>query len=80
MGEEAISRIWRSGIRYVEGVGITPHYDAEVILRHFEAIASIMDMPEEAYQHKQAVVVELNRLVTKRIHNAGVERSEKKAS
>ena len=81
MKDESVSRIWRSGIRYVEGVGMTPHYDAEVILRHFEAIASIMDMPEDAYQHKQAVVVELNRLVTKRIHSATsqTDRSDKKA-
>ncbi len=68
LGDETVQRIWTSALRYIEGVGITPRFDAEVILRHFEAIAAIMDMPEEAFSHRQAVAKDLERLVTKRIH------------
>ena len=79
LGDEAISGIWSSAIRYVEGVGMTPNYSPEVILRHFEAIAAIMDMPEEAYMHRQTLVRDLEKLVTKRIHAYELNLERRKA-
>lgn len=69
IGDKTVSEIWRSAQRYIEGVGMTPHYDPKVILRHFEGIAAIMEMPRSDAVHRQALVKDLNRLVKKKIHS-----------
>ncbi len=68
MGDEYISQVWKSVLRYIEGVGMSPNYDAQVILRHFEAITVMLEMPPSADPHRETVVKDLNRLVTKKIH------------
>ena len=68
LGDDAIADIWKSAQRYVEGVGMTPSFNTEVILRHFQAIAVIMDTPDDSLQLRATVVRDLERLVTKRIH------------
>lgn len=80
LNDEVINRIWASAIRYIEGVGMTPHYSAEVILRHFEGIAAIMDMPQEAYAHRQTLIRDLEKLVTKRIHAYELDLGEDRKS
>ncbi len=69
LGDKTVSEVWRSAQRYIEGVGMTPYYDAKVILRHFEAIAVVMDIPKTNVAHRQSLVKDLNRLVTKKIHS-----------
>ncbi|MBB36904.1 MAG: response regulator [Hirschia sp.] len=68
LGDDVISRIWRSAIRYIEGIGMSPNYSPDVIMRHFEAVAAIMDMPQESFNHRQALANDLEKLVSKRIH------------
>ena len=68
LDDTILSRIWSSAIRYIEGVGMTPNYSAEVILRHFEAVGVIMDLPRDAQKHRNAIAKDLERLVSKRIH------------
>ena len=72
VGDETIARVWTSGVRYVEGVGMTDHYDLDVIRYHFQTIGRILDMPEEEAHHRVAVANELERLVTKKIQGIGV--------
>lgn len=69
IGDKTVSDIWRSAQRYIEGVGMTPTYDAKVILRHFEAIAAVMEIPKDNYLARQTLVKDLDRLVTKKIHS-----------
>jgi CheY-like chemotaxis protein len=68
LGDDTIVRVWSCAIRYIEGVGMTDTYDIEVVKFHFQAIARIIDMPDEAFLHRSAVASELDRLVTKKIH------------
>ncbi len=70
LGDDTIMRVWNTAIRYIEGVGMTDTYDTEVMKYHFQTIAVILDMPEEAFQHRTAVAAELERLVSKKIHSA----------
>jgi CheY-like chemotaxis protein len=70
LGDEIIQRVWATALRYIEGVGMTQYYDVEVVKYHFQTIAAILDMPEEAYLHRTAVANELDRLVAKKIHAA----------
>jgi CheY-like chemotaxis protein len=70
LGDEIIMRVWNTALRYIEGVGMTDTYDIEVVKYHFQTISSILSMPEEAFLHRTAVANELERLVTKKIHNA----------
>ena len=70
LGDDIIVRVWNTALRYIEGVGMTDTYDVEVVKYHFQTIASILDMPEEAFLHRTAVANELERLVTKKIHSA----------
>lgn len=69
LGDEIIQRVWTSALRYIEGVGMTDIYDVEVVKHHFQTIASILDLPDEAFVHRAAVVTELERLVSKKIHS-----------
>jgi CheY-like chemotaxis protein len=75
LGDEIIKRVWSTALRYVEGVGMTDTYDIDVVKYHFQTIAIILDMPQEAFVHRAAVATELERLVAKKIHSA----HEKKA-
>ncbi|MDP3738577.1 MAG: response regulator, partial [Hyphomonadaceae bacterium] len=70
LGDEIIGRVWNTALRYIEGVGMTDTYDIEVVKYHFQTIAIILDMPEEAYLHRTSVANELERLVNKKIHSA----------
>lgn len=70
LGDEIIVRVWSTALRYIEGVGMTDTYDVEVVKYHFQTIASILSMPEEAFLHRTAVATELERLVAKKIHSA----------
>jgi CheY-like chemotaxis protein len=71
IGDEVISRVWQAAMRYIEGVGMTESYDAEVVRYQFQTIARIIDMPEEAFIHRTAVANELDRLVAKKIQPVG---------
>jgi CheY-like chemotaxis protein len=70
LGDEIIVKVWNTALRYIEGVGMTDTYDVEVIKYHFQTIVAIIAMPEEAFLHRTAVAVELERLVAKKIHAA----------
>jgi CheY-like chemotaxis protein len=78
LGDDIIMRVWNTALRYIEGVGMTDTYDVEVVKYHFQTIASILAMPEEAFLHRTAVANELERLVAKKIHNAHEKSGEKK--
>jgi len=78
LGDDIIMRVWNTALRYIEGVGMTDTYDVEVVKYHFQTIASILAMPEEAFLHRTAVANELERLVAKKIHNAHEKTAEKK--
>ncbi len=68
LGDDIIVRVWNTALRYIEGVGMTDSYDVDVIKHHFQTIASILAMPEEAFLHRTSVANELDRLVNKKIH------------
>ncbi len=70
LGDEVIVKVWSTALRYIEGVGMTDTYDIEVVKYHFQTIAIILDMPEEAFLHRASVANELERLVNKKIHSA----------
>ncbi len=70
LGDDTIVRVWNSALRYIEGVGMTDTYDIDVVKYHFQTIAIILDMPEEAFIHRTSVANELDRLVNKKIHSA----------
>jgi CheY-like chemotaxis protein len=70
LGDDIIVRVWSTSLRYIEGVGMTDTYDVEVVKYHFQTIAIILDMPEEAFLHRTSVANELERLVNKKIHSA----------
>jgi len=70
LGDDIIVRVWNTSLRYIEGVGMTDTYDVEVVKYHFQTIAIILDMPEEAFLHRTSVANELERLVNKKIHSA----------
>lgn len=70
VGDSTIGRVWTSAIRYIEGVGMTDHYDLDVVRFHFQTIGRILDMPEEDFHHRVAVANELERLVNKKIQGA----------
>ena len=55
---------------------MTDTYDIDVVKYHFQTIAIILDMPEEAFIHRSAVVNELDRLVNKKIHAAHDKKSD----
>ncbi|MBI1358926.1 MAG: response regulator [Alphaproteobacteria bacterium] len=76
LGDEIIMRVWNTALRYIEGVGMTDTYDIEVVKYHFQTIHSIVEMPDEAFLHRTAVANELERLVTKKIHNAHDHKSD----
>jgi CheY-like chemotaxis protein len=76
LGDDIIDRVWSSSLRYIEGVGMTDTYDVEVVKYHFQTIAIILDMPEEAFIHRVSVANELDRLVNKKIHSAHDKRSD----
>ncbi len=66
LGDDVIVKVWNTALRYIEGVGMTDTYDIEVVKYHFQTIAIILDMPEEAPLHRTSVANELERLVNKR--------------
>lgn len=66
LSDDVIGRVWSCAIRYIEGVGLTASYDPEVIRYHFQTIALILDMPDEAFMHRISVANELERLVAKK--------------
>ena len=70
LGDDIIVRVWNTALRYIEGVGMTDTYDVEVVKYHFQTIAIILDMPEEAFLHRTSVANDLERLVNKKIHSA----------
>ncbi|MDP3492550.1 MAG: response regulator [Hyphomonadaceae bacterium] len=70
LGDDVIVKVWSTALRYIEGVGMTDTYDVEVVKYHFQTIAIILDMPEEAFLHRASVSNELERLVNKKIHSA----------
>lgn len=70
LGDDVIVKVWNTSLRYIEGVGMTDTYDVEVVKYHFQTIAIILDMPEEAFLHRASVSNELERLVNKKIHSA----------
>ena len=70
LGDDVIGKVWSTALRYIEGVGMTDTYDVEVVKYHFQTIALILDMPEEAFLHRASVSNELERLVNKKIHSA----------
>lgn len=76
LGDDTIARVWSSSLRYIEGVGMTDTYDVDVVKYHFQTIAIILDMPEEAFIHRSSVVNELDRLVNKKIHSAHEKKSD----
>jgi CheY-like chemotaxis protein len=76
LGDEIIMRVWNTALRYIEGVGMTDTYDVEVVKYHFQTIASILSMPEEAFLHRTSVANELERLVNKKIHAVHDKKSD----
>lgn len=76
LGDDTIVRVWNSALRYIEGVGMTDTYDIDVVKYHFQTIAIILDMPEEAFIHRTSVANELDRLVNKKIHSAHDKKSD----
>jgi CheY-like chemotaxis protein len=76
LGDEVIVKVWNTALRYIEGVGMTDTYDIEVVKYHFQTIAIILDMPEEAFLHRTSVANELERLVNKKIHSAHEKKSD----
>lgn len=76
LGDDVIVKVWNTSLRYIEGVGMTDTYDIEVVKYHFQTIASILDMPEEAFLHRTSVANELERLVNKKIHSAHDKKSD----
>jgi CheY-like chemotaxis protein len=76
LGDDTIDRVWNSALRYIEGVGMTDTYDIEVVKYHFQTIATILDMPEEAFIHRISVAKELDRLVSKKIHSAHEKKTD----
>jgi CheY-like chemotaxis protein len=76
LGDDIIVRVWNTAIRYIEGVGMTETYDIEVVKYHFQTIHAIIEMPEEAFLHRNAVANELERLVGKKIHAANDAKSD----
>lgn len=76
LGDDTIGKVWNSSLRYIEGVGMTDTYDVEVVKYHFQTIAIILDMPEEAFLHRTSVANELERLVNKKIHSAHEKKSD----
>lgn len=76
LGDDTIDRVWSSALRYIEGVGMTDTYDIEVVKYHFQTIAIILDMPEEAFIHRSSVANELDRLVSKKIHSAHEKKTD----
>ncbi len=76
LGDDVIVKVWSTALRYIEGVGMTDTYDIEVVKYHFQTIAIILDMPEEAFIHRAAVSNELERLVSKKIHSAHEKKSD----
>ncbi|MEZ6028878.1 MAG: response regulator [Hyphomonadaceae bacterium] len=76
LGDDTIVKVWNCSLRYIEGVGMTDTYDVEVVKYHFQTIAIILDMPEEAFMHRSSVANELDRLVSKKIHSAHEKKSD----
>ncbi len=76
LGDDVIVKVWSTALRYIEGVGMTDTYDIEVVKYHFQTIAIILDMPEEAFLHRASVSNELERLVNKKIHSAHEKKSD----
>jgi CheY-like chemotaxis protein len=76
LGDDVIMKVWNTALRYIEGVGMTDTYDVEVVKYHFQTIAIILDMPEEAFLHRTSVANELERLVNKKIHNAHEKKTD----
>ena len=76
LGDDVIVKVWATALRYIEGVGMTDTYDVEVVKYHFQTIAIILDMPEEAFLHRTSVANELERLVNKKIHSAHEKKSD----
>jgi CheY-like chemotaxis protein len=76
LGDEVIVKVWLTALRYIEGVGMTDTYDVEVVKYHFQTIAIILDMPEEAFLHRASVSNELERLVNKKIHSAHEKKTD----
>lgn len=76
LSDDTIVKVWNSSLRYVEGVGMTDTYDVEVVKYHFQTIAIILDMPEEAFLHRTSVANELERLVNKKIHSAHEKKTD----
>ncbi|MBU6319339.1 MAG: response regulator [Alphaproteobacteria bacterium] len=69
-GDDIVLRVWKAALRYIEGVGMTDTYDVEVIRHHFQTITVILDMPQAALLHRNAVAAELERLVSRKIHQS----------
>lgn len=76
LGDDVIVKVWNTALRYIEGVGMTDTYDIEVVKYHFQTIAIILDMPEEAFLHRASVSNELERLVNKKIHSAHEKKTD----
>ena len=76
LGDDIIMRVWNTALSYIEGVGMTDTYDIEVVKYHFQTIAIILDMPEEAFLHRTSVANELERLVNKKIHSAHEKKTD----
>jgi CheY-like chemotaxis protein len=76
LGDDVIVKVWSTALRYIEGVGMTDTYDIEVVKYHFQTIAIILDMPEEAFLHRASVSNELDRLVNKKIHSAHEKKTD----
>ena len=76
LGDDVIVKVWNTALRYIEGVGMTDTYDVEVVKYHFQTIAIILDMPEEAFLHRTSVANELERLVNKKIHSAHEKKTD----
>jgi len=76
LGDDVIVKVWATALRYIEGVGMTDTYDVEVVKYHFQTIAIILDMPEEAFLHRASVSNELDRLVNKKIHSAHEKKND----
>ena len=76
LGDDIIMRVWNTALRYIEGVGMTDTYDLDVVKYHFQTIAIILDMPEEAFVHRSSVATELERLVAKKIHSAHEKKTD----
>ncbi|MBI1341199.1 response regulator [bacterium] len=70
LGDDVVVRVWRCALRYIEGVGMTDAYSVDVVKYHFQTVARILDMPDEAHQLRTAVAGELERLVAKKIHGS----------